>query len=61
MPFGLTNAPTSFQELINNTLQPCLDIFSTAFPDDILIYSNNMKEQKEHVRAVMQMLKEAEL
>jgi hypothetical protein len=26
MPFGLTNAPASFQEFINNTLRPILDI-----------------------------------
>src|ERR1700737_2423471 len=61
MPFGLTNAAASFQEFINNTLRPFLDIFCTAFLDDILTYSDNLKEHKEHVRAVMTTLKEAGL
>src|ERR1700688_3235867 len=59
MPFGLTNAPASFQEFINDTLRPFLNIFCTAFLDDNLIYSDNLKEHKEHVRAVMTALKEA--
>src|ERR1700687_3897026 len=61
MPFGLTNAPASFQEFINDTVRPFLDIFCTAFLNDILIYSDNLKEHKEHVRAVMTTLKEAGL
>src|ERR1700687_998181 len=32
-----------------------------AFLDDILIYSDNLKEHKEHVRAVMTLLKQAGL
>jgi hypothetical protein len=61
MPFGLTNAPASFQEFINDTLRPFLDIFCLAFLDDILIYSDNLKEHREHVTAVMTSLKEAGL
>ena len=61
MPFRLTNAPASFQEFIKDTLRPFLDIFCTTFVDNILIYSNNLKEHKEHVRAVMTTLKEAGL
>src|ERR1700687_1212068 len=61
MPFGLTNAPAFFQEFINDTLRPFLDIFCTAFLDDIFIYSDNLKEHKDHVRAVMTALKEAGL
>jgi hypothetical protein len=53
MPFGLTNAPASFQEFINDTLQPFLNIFCMAYLDDILIYSDNLEEYKEHVTAVM--------
>jgi hypothetical protein len=61
MPFGLTNAPVSFQEFINDTLRPFLDIFCTAFLDDMLIYKDNLNEHKEHVAAVMISLKEAGL
>jgi hypothetical protein len=49
MPFRHTNAPSSFQEFINNILRPFLDIFCTAYVDDISIYSNNLKEHKEHI------------
>jgi hypothetical protein len=34
-----------------------LDIFCKAFLDDILIYSDNLMEHKEHVRAEMTTLK----
>jgi hypothetical protein len=61
MPFGLVNSPWSFQEFINNTHCPVLDIFCTPFLDDILIYSNNLNEHKEHVTVVMTTLKEAGL
>ena len=44
MPFGLTNAPATFQNFINNALIPYLDNFATAYPDDILNYSNNLQE-----------------
>ena len=42
MPFGLANAPSLFQHFVNNTLHPYLDIFYTAYIDDILIYSDNL-------------------
>jgi hypothetical protein len=48
LPFGLTNAPASFQKFIN-TLQPFLDMFCTAFLNDILIYSDKQKEHQKHV------------
>jgi hypothetical protein len=56
MPFGLTNALATCQELINNVLRAYLDIFVIAYLDDILIYSQNEKEHKEHVRAVLTLL-----
>ena len=58
MPFGLTNAPASFQRLINNALREYLDVFATAYLDDIVIYSENEWEHKEHVRKVLSKLKE---
>lgn len=57
MPFGLTNGPASFQHYINDALRDYLDIFCTAYLDDILIYSNSLKEHKEHVRQVLQRLR----
>ena len=61
MPFGLTNAPTSFQYFINDTLREFLNIFWTAYLDDILIYSDTLEEHKQHVRKVLQKLKDAKM
>ena len=55
MPFGLTNAPATFQALINTTLCKYLDIFVTAYLNDILIYTKNTF--KEHIQAVKKVLK----
>ena len=43
-PFGLCNAPASFQNYINNVLWDLLDKICTAYLDDIIIYSQNIKE-----------------
>ena len=59
MPFGLTNAPGRFQHFINDTIRDFLDVFCTAFLDDILIYSSTLKENKEHVRLVLKRLSAA--
>jgi hypothetical protein len=56
MPFGLTNAPASFQRLINTALKDYLDIFCTAYLDDIIVFSRTKEEHTEHVRKVLQRL-----
>ena len=61
MLFGLTNAPATFQHFINDVLCPFLDILATAYLDDILIYSESLKEHKRHVRQVLQALSDAGL
>jgi hypothetical protein len=61
MPFGLTGAPATFQRFINDTLRPYLDIFCTAYLDDILIYSHTRSEHEEHLRLVLTALREAGL
>ena len=43
MPFGLSNAPSSFQNFLNNILSnDILDIFVTAYVDDILVFSKTL-------------------
>ena len=44
MPFSLCEASSFFQSYINDILQNCLDIFTTVYIDDILIYSKSVKE-----------------
>lgn len=61
-PFGLANAPSTFQKYINWTLRDYLDEFCSAYIDDILIYSSGGRNQhREHVRKVLQRLREAGL
>ena len=62
MPFGLTNAPATFQALINTTLCKYLDIFVTAYLDDILIYTKGtLKEHIQEVKKVFKALQEADI
>jgi hypothetical protein len=61
MSFGLTNAPTFFKYLMNGVFMDYLDKFVVVFIDDILIYSQNEEEHKEHLRMVLQRLREHQL
>ena len=62
MPFGLANAPSTFQNYINDVLGPdILDIFSTAYVDNILVYSQTLKEHWKHVKLVLSRLQDASL
>src|SRR5436190_7523924 len=61
MPFDLTNAPALFQTLMNQILRSYIDKFVLIFMDDILIYSNTLEEHREHLRLVLQELKDAKL
>ena len=44
MLFELYEASGSFQSYINDILWDCLDVFVTAYIDDILIFSKSKKE-----------------
>ena len=56
MPFGLCNALGTFQGSINESLREYLDVFCTAYLDDVLIYSNNEAEHMDHVLQVLRHL-----
>ena len=61
MPFGLTNAPTSFMDLMNRVFRPYLDRFVIFFIDDILVYSGSREKHAEHLRIVLETLREHQL
>ena len=61
MPFGLTNAPADFMDLMNRIFRPYLDQFVIVLIDDILIYSGSGEEHVEHLRIILQTLREHRL
>ena len=61
MPFELTNAPVRFMDLMHRVFHPCLDQFVVVFIDDILIYSKTEEEHEDHLRTVLQALREHQL
>ena len=61
MSFGLKNAPAYFKYLMNLVFMPELDKFVMVFIDDILVYSENEQDHDEHLRLVMNRLREHQL
>jgi hypothetical protein len=61
MSFGLTNAPAYFMYLMNSVFMNYLNQFVVVFIDDILVYSQNDKEHEEHLRKVLQRLRDWQL
>ena len=61
MPFGVTNPPGVFMDYMNRIFHPYLDSFVVVFIDDILVYSKTREEHEEHLRDVLQTLKDNRL
>src|SRR5438128_1564585 len=61
MSFGLTNAPAYFMYLMNKVFMEYLDKFVVVFIDDILIFSKIEEEHEEHLRMVLQKLRDHQL
>ena len=55
MPFGLMNAPSTFQRLISKVLIGC-EAFTSAYIDDVLVFSKDEDEHKTHLRKVFDCL-----
>jgi hypothetical protein len=61
MSFGLTNALAHFMYLMNSVFMPESDKFIVVFIDDILVYSKSMDKHEEHLRIVLQRLRDHQL
>nr|GFA37638.1 reverse transcriptase [Tanacetum cinerariifolium] len=61
MPFGLTNAPAVFMDLMNRVFNEFLDKFIIVFIDDILVFSKSKEEHEDHLRTVLQTLRQEKL
>ena len=61
MSFSLTNAPAYFMNMMNNVFMEFLDKFIVVFINDILVYSKNEEEHKEHLSLVLEKLREHQL
>jgi hypothetical protein len=61
MSFGLTNTPAHFMYLMNSVFMKELDKFVVVFIDGILVFSKSKKEHEEHLRIVLQRLRDHQL
>lgn len=61
MPFGLTNAPATFQRLMNEVLEECLGTTVIAYLDDVTVYSETFGLHLEHLKRVLERLRDAGL
>ncbi|KAJ9541255.1 hypothetical protein OSB04_027761 [Centaurea solstitialis] len=60
-PFELTNAPAVFMDPMNRICKPYLDKFVIVFIDDILIYSQSKEEHEQHLKVVLELLRNQKL
>jgi hypothetical protein len=61
LSFVLTNARAYFMYLMNSVFMTELDKFVVVFIEDILIYSKNEEEHANHLRIVLQRLRDHKL
>jgi hypothetical protein len=61
MQFGLTNAPSTFMRLTNHVLRHFIGKFVVVHFDDILIYNRNESDHSDHIRQVLQVLRDSQL
>ncbi|XP_073261125.1 uncharacterized protein [Populus alba] len=61
LSFGLTNAPAAFIDMMNMIFRPFIDKFVIVFIDDILVYSRSEEKHEEHLRLVLQTLRDHQL
>ena len=59
--FGLTNSPAYFMNMMNKVFMEELDKFVVVFIDDILVYSATIEEHEQHLRVVLEKLRQNQL
>lgn len=61
MPFGLKNVLAVFMDLMNRIFRSFLDKFVVVFINDILVHSRDENEHADHLRIVLQTLREKQI
>ncbi|KAL0172895.1 hypothetical protein M9458_033206, partial [Cirrhinus mrigala] len=56
MPYGLSISPSVFQTFMNEVFREFLHQFVVVYIDNILIYSRNLAEHRQHVQQVLHKL-----
>ena len=59
--FKLYNTPVIFQTFINDVLKEYLNVFCTAYLDDIFIYNNIKKKYIYYIKKILKKLQKTEL
>jgi len=59
--FALTNALAYFMNMMNKVFMEELDKFVVVFIDDILVYSATVEEHEQHLRVVLEKLRQNQL
>jgi hypothetical protein len=61
MSFELINNSFTFQNFVNDTFMNYFDDFVMTYLDDIIVYNNIKKKHIQHVRKILQRLREASI
>ncbi|KAJ9505220.1 hypothetical protein QJQ45_013416 [Haematococcus lacustris] len=56
--FGLTDAPATFPRMMNNVFKPLINECVLVYIDDILVMSNTPEEHVQHLRQVLQLMRD---
>src|SRR5215510_13690239 len=61
MPFRICNPPGTFQHLVNMLFKKGINKFMVVYLDNIMVFSCMKKEHEQHLKWVMEILRENQL